>query len=309
MASVRPRRRASHVVVIGARLDRSRGRGVDPSARARGCARSRTPPCRSSECSGRRSGRSSATCTRITASAWCANQRVVAIHGRDGAVDAVETTDGTRIDADLVVVGIGAAPRTALAEAAGLDGGQRDPGRRAPRVKRPRHLRRRRRRQRPAPDRRVADPRRALGQRAAPGPCRGPQRARPRRGVHAGAVLLLRPVRPQHGVRGLPARLRPGRLPRRSRERQVPRVLAAGRSRRRRHERQHLEGQRRDLGAGGIAPADRRGRSSPIRPCRSRSWPGSRPRPPRADDRPRSERDPGGATWIMPSLPPVPAEA
>ena len=48
------------------------------------------------------------------------NQRVVAIHGRDGAVDAVETADGTRIDADLVVVGIGATPRTALAEAAGL---------------------------------------------------------------------------------------------------------------------------------------------------------------------------------------------
>ncbi len=49
------------------------------------------------------------------------NQRVVAIHGRDGAAEAVETADGTRIDADLVVVGIGAAPRTALAEAAGLD--------------------------------------------------------------------------------------------------------------------------------------------------------------------------------------------
>ena len=48
------------------------------------------------------------------------NQRVVAIHGRNGAVEAVETADGTRIDADLVVVGIGATPRTALAEAAGL---------------------------------------------------------------------------------------------------------------------------------------------------------------------------------------------
>ena len=49
-----------------------------------------------------------------------ANQRVVAFHGRGGAVEAAETTDGTRIDADLVVVGIGAAPRTALAEAAGI---------------------------------------------------------------------------------------------------------------------------------------------------------------------------------------------
>lgn len=49
-----------------------------------------------------------------------ANQRVVAFHGSNGSVDAVETADGTRIDADLVVVGIGATPRTALAEAAGL---------------------------------------------------------------------------------------------------------------------------------------------------------------------------------------------
>ncbi len=48
------------------------------------------------------------------------DQRVVRIHGSGGAVQAVETADGTRIDADLVVVGIGATPRTALAEAAGL---------------------------------------------------------------------------------------------------------------------------------------------------------------------------------------------
>ena len=48
------------------------------------------------------------------------NQRVLAFHGRGGAVEAVETADGTRIEADLVVVGIGAAPRTALAEAAGI---------------------------------------------------------------------------------------------------------------------------------------------------------------------------------------------
>ena len=49
-----------------------------------------------------------------------ADQRVVAFHGRSGAVETVETTDGTRIDADLVVVGVGAAPRTALAESAGI---------------------------------------------------------------------------------------------------------------------------------------------------------------------------------------------
>ncbi len=46
-------------------------------------------------------------------------QRVAALRGRT-AVAAVETADGTRIDADLVVVGIGAVPRTELAAAAGL---------------------------------------------------------------------------------------------------------------------------------------------------------------------------------------------
>lgn len=48
------------------------------------------------------------------------NQRAVAFRGRT-AVEAVETADGTRVEADLVVVGIGARPRTELAEAAGLD--------------------------------------------------------------------------------------------------------------------------------------------------------------------------------------------
>jgi 3-phenylpropionate/trans-cinnamate dioxygenase ferredoxin reductase subunit len=50
-----------------------------------------------------------------------ANQRVAAVHGSGGRVAAVETTDGTRIDADLVVVAVGVVPRTRLAEAAGLD--------------------------------------------------------------------------------------------------------------------------------------------------------------------------------------------
>jgi 3-phenylpropionate/trans-cinnamate dioxygenase ferredoxin reductase component len=48
--------------------------------------------------------------------------RVAAIRG-EGAADAVETTDGTRIAADLVVAGIGARPRTELAAAAGLEVG------------------------------------------------------------------------------------------------------------------------------------------------------------------------------------------
>ena len=47
------------------------------------------------------------------------NQHVAAFRGR-AAVEAVETAEGARIAADLVVVGIGAEPRTELAVAAGL---------------------------------------------------------------------------------------------------------------------------------------------------------------------------------------------
>ena len=46
-------------------------------------------------------------------------QRVTAITGRARA-EAVETSDGTRIEADLVVVGVGARPRIELAVAAGI---------------------------------------------------------------------------------------------------------------------------------------------------------------------------------------------
>jgi 3-phenylpropionate/trans-cinnamate dioxygenase ferredoxin reductase subunit len=47
------------------------------------------------------------------------NQRAVAFLGQT-AVEAVETADGTRIEGDLVVVGVGARPRTELADRAGL---------------------------------------------------------------------------------------------------------------------------------------------------------------------------------------------
>ena len=50
------------------------------------------------------------------------NQRAVAFRGQT-AIEAVETADGTRIEGDLVVVGIGARPRTELADRAGLDVG------------------------------------------------------------------------------------------------------------------------------------------------------------------------------------------
>jgi 3-phenylpropionate/trans-cinnamate dioxygenase ferredoxin reductase component len=47
---------------------------------------------------------------------------VASLHG-DGQVEEVRTTSGARIDADLVVVGIGAQPRTGLAAEAGLKTG------------------------------------------------------------------------------------------------------------------------------------------------------------------------------------------
>ena len=50
------------------------------------------------------------------------NQRAVAFRGST-AVEAVETADGAKIEGDLVVVGVGALPRTQLAVEAGLDVG------------------------------------------------------------------------------------------------------------------------------------------------------------------------------------------
>jgi 3-phenylpropionate/trans-cinnamate dioxygenase ferredoxin reductase subunit len=47
------------------------------------------------------------------------NTGVEAFEG-DGRVEAVKTSDGGRVEADFVVVGVGVAPRTELAEAAGL---------------------------------------------------------------------------------------------------------------------------------------------------------------------------------------------
>lgn len=48
------------------------------------------------------------------------HQRAAAFRGR-GTVEAVEMADGTRIEGGLVVVGVGAQPRTHLAAAAGLE--------------------------------------------------------------------------------------------------------------------------------------------------------------------------------------------
>ena len=142
---------------------------------------------------------------------------VAAFEG-DGRVERVTHEDGATIDCDAVVVGVGAAPRTGLAEAAGLavDNGVLVDGRLETSVPGifaagdvANHLH---------PALRPAA-RRALGQRAAPGPGGGARHARLRRALRAHAVLLLRPVRRRDGVLGLRGELGSRRLPRRSGER------------------------------------------------------------------------------------------
>ena len=121
----------------------------------------------------------------------------------DTAVERVRTSDGRELECDFVVVGVGVQPRTGLAAQAGLavDNG----------ILVDEHL------QTSAPGVFAAgdvanahhpfygerDPCRALGQRAAPGTGRRPRDARPRRRLRPPALLLLRPVRRRHGVRGL----------------------------------------------------------------------------------------------------------
>ena len=80
----------------------------------------------------------------------------------------------------LVLVGVGVHPNVALAETAGLAVDNGVVVDQAPAQQRPAHLRRRRRRQRLPPAVRHASAGRALGQRAAPGPARGPLDARAR---------------------------------------------------------------------------------------------------------------------------------
>ncbi len=49
--------------------------------------------------------------------------QVTDITGHDGTADGVRLSDGTRIEADAVIVGVGIVPNTGLAQAAGLDVG------------------------------------------------------------------------------------------------------------------------------------------------------------------------------------------
>jgi NADPH-dependent 2,4-dienoyl-CoA reductase/sulfur reductase-like enzyme len=171
----------------------------------------------------------------------------------------VITSGGAEVHADILVVGIGAAPNDDLAAQTGLETGNGVLTDEALRTSDPDIF--------AAGD--VANSfnpllgRRVRVEHWANALNGGPVHAGPACPLRPGAVLLQRSVRPRHGVRGpaLPGQLRPDSLPRRRRHPGVHRLLALRRRRDRRHERQRVGRQRRHPG-----PHPRR--------------PPSRPRPP-----------------------------
>ena len=162
----------------------------------------------------------------------------------DKAVERVRTSDGRVLECDFVVVGVGVQPRIQLAAQAGLDV---DNG-----ILVDEHLETSVPGVFAAGD--VANARHPFyGERIrvehwANALHQGPAAARNMLGhadpVRSPALLLLRPVRGRDGVLGLRPRLGPSRLPRRSREPRVHRLLDQRRPRRRRHERQRVGRQR-----------------------------------------------------------------
>jgi 3-phenylpropionate/trans-cinnamate dioxygenase ferredoxin reductase subunit len=102
----------------------------------------------------------------------------------------VITSGGAEIPADLLVVGIGAAPNEDLAARAWAGDRQRRTDRRGAAHLGPGHLRRRRRRELLPSPARPACPRRALGQRAERRSGRRPVHAGPGRELRPGALLL-----------------------------------------------------------------------------------------------------------------------
>ena len=139
--------------------------------------------------------------------------QVAEITGSGGRADGVLLADGSRIEADVVIAGVGITPNSELALAAGLEvsNGIRvdaqlrssDPDIARPGIREPSALARRARRGR------------ALGRRAAPGQ-RPPGRCSARTWPKTGCPPSYRPVRPGHGVLRLRRTgwLRRGRLPR-----------------------------------------------------------------------------------------------
>ena len=115
-------------------------------------------------------------------------------------------SDGDIEAADVVVIGVGVTPRVELAAAAGLKVDNGDRRRRAPAIQRTGRVRRGRRRlglapALPARHLRVEHWANALNQ----GATAGRNAAGGTETLHAAALLLLRPVRPGHGVRRLHA--------------------------------------------------------------------------------------------------------
>ena len=199
--AARPRRRAWSS--IGAGWIGCEVAAVGPPARAARSRSSSRPRCRSSACSAAEVGAVFARPPPRPRRRPAARHRRRARSRATARVERVaHRRRRARSTADLVVVGVGVAPRTELAEAAGLavDNGVLVDARL--RDQRPGRLRRRRRRQRLPPVLRPA------GSASSTGPTRS-TRARPRpaamlgqrRRLRPAAVLLLRPVRPRHGVR------------------------------------------------------------------------------------------------------------
>ena len=191
---------------IGLETTAAARHGRLPGDRARAAARRAARPARS-----RARRASSPTCTARMA--WSS----ASASGRSSSAPAWSSPRAApNCPADLLVVGIGAAPNDDAGRPRGTRGRQRRPDRRGAAHLGCEHLRRRRRRELVQPAARPPGPRRALGQRPERRPGRRPVHARPARRLRPGALLLQRPVRPRHGMRR-PAHarhLRPGRLPR-----------------------------------------------------------------------------------------------
>jgi len=141
---------------------------------------------------------------------------VAEITGENGTATGVRLGDGSVIEADTVVVGVGITPNTALAEAAGLAVGNGVLVDEHLATSDPDVFDRRRCRQYLLPATRHPPAPGALVGRPEPGTGRGSQHAGPGRALRPGALLLLRPVRHGDGVFRLrrAGRLRRGGFPR-----------------------------------------------------------------------------------------------
>ena len=138
----------------------------------------------------------------------------VGVDGFDGheRVERVRLSDGSAVEADVVIVGVGVAPNTAWLDGSGLTHRQRCRLRRDVSRRARRH---RRRRCRPVAQSslRRSGAGRALGSRDRDGRARGATAAAERREATPftpGAVLLERSVRPQDPTRGTPSSRRRG---------------------------------------------------------------------------------------------------